>query len=133
MAYRDKDKQRAAGRAWYHRNKIKKSETQKRRRADLRRWFEELKRGKACLTCGEADPVCLNFHHRDPDQKEIAVADAVRNEWSNSRLLAEIAKCDVLCANCHAKRHFEERFARRLSIVRPERVHKKRRPGGFVE
>jgi hypothetical protein len=24
-------------------------------------------------------------------------------------ILAEIAKCDILCHNCHAKLHYEER------------------------
>ncbi len=97
MLNSDHEKQRATWRAWYHRNKAKKNATQKRMRANLRAWFAALKRGKACLQCGEADPVCLTFHHRDPKKKEITLSDAIRKEWGKSKLLAEIAKCDVLC------------------------------------
>jgi len=132
MPYRDIHKKRAAGRAWFHRNKGKKKATQERLRVALRAWFADLKRGKSCCRCGEANPVCLHFHHRTPSLKENALADAVRREWSKARIVAELAKCDVLCANCHAKHHFETRLGSRLERVWPTRVHKTRRAGSFV-
>jgi predicted HNH restriction endonuclease len=33
----------------------------------------------------------------------------VFRKFGTARLLAEIAKCDVLCANCHRKLHWQER------------------------
>ena len=36
------------------------------------------------------------------------ISDAVRLAWSKKRILAEAAKCEVLCANCHAKHHAAE-------------------------
>jgi hypothetical protein len=51
------------------------------------------------------------FHHADPETKETTVAEAVRRGFGRKRLLAEIAKCEVLCANCHAKHHAKERIA----------------------
>jgi len=72
-------------------------------------WFAELKSQLVCARCGENHPACLVFHHRDPMTKEIAIAVAIRRSWGRKRILAELAKCEVLCANCHAKHHAQER------------------------
>jgi hypothetical protein len=71
-------------------------------------WFAELKVQLACSRCGEDHPACLQFHHRDPKAKDVSVANAVRRGWSRERILRELAKCDVLCANCHFKHHARE-------------------------
>jgi hypothetical protein len=55
-------------------------------------------------------PECLHFHHDDPRQKDVTVAQAVVHGWSKQRILDEVAKCRVLCANCHAKHHWNERL-----------------------
>jgi hypothetical protein len=49
----------------------------------------------------------LEFHHREPKLKEIVVSKALDWGWSIERILNEIAKCDVLCANCHRKQHWK--------------------------
>jgi hypothetical protein len=36
----------------------------------------------------------------------MAIAQAVNQGWSKERILEEIKKCDVLCANCHFKEHY---------------------------
>jgi hypothetical protein len=59
----------------------------------------------ACIECGESDPACLDFHHRDPSEKDATVAEAIAGQWSENRIMSEISKCDVVCANCHRKRH----------------------------
>jgi len=61
-----------------------------------------------CRICGEKDPACLDFHHRDPTTKEGHIGEFRR--FGAARLPAEIAKCDVLCANCHRKFHRDERL-----------------------
>lgn len=67
----------------------------------------ELKRDRACRECGIDDPRVLDFHHRDPDEKEFNIGrDAWKVSWE--RLVAETEKCDVLCANCHRIEHFED-------------------------
>lgn len=71
-------------------------------------WFEEYKQELSCRRCGESHPAVLQFHHEDPAQKEIMLSDAIRRAWSRDRILAEAAKCEVLCANCHAKHHARE-------------------------
>lgn len=64
-------------------------------------------RAKGCSQCSEKDLACLDFHHRDPSEKEGNIAEFRR--YAVAKLLAEIAKCDVLCANCHRKHHRDER------------------------
>lgn len=103
----------AMWRKWYRENREKKIAWQERRRDEMRAWFRELKSTKSCERCGEVTIECLQFHHRDPAQKELEVSATVAR-WSRDRILAEIAKCDVLCANCHLKHHWDERQAAKL-------------------
>jgi len=56
-----------------------------------------------CIDCKETDIVVLDFDHRDGDEKEFNIGEAIKVSWT--RLLAEINKCDVRCANCHRRRH----------------------------
>lgn len=66
------------------------------------------KNGQECQQCGESHQACLEFHHRDPGQKEHDISAMVRaGKFSDEEILEEIAKCDVLCRNCHAKLHWE--------------------------
>lgn len=39
---------------------------------------------------------------------DLSVGEAVRWGWTVRRLREEIGKCEVLCANCHRKRHWEQ-------------------------
>jgi len=64
-------------------------------------------RAGGCIKCGEMDASCLDFHHRDPAEKEGHIGEF--RKFGMKRLLAEIEKCDVLCANCHRKFHRDER------------------------
>jgi hypothetical protein len=54
-----------------------------------------------CADCGEADPVVLEFDHlRD---KKFNISKGIRDRnWQC--VLDEIAKCEVVCANCHRRR-----------------------------
>lgn len=55
-----------------------------------------------CVDCGESNPLCLDFDHVR-GTKEMNVSKALRKTgtWSIDRLLNEIRKCEVRCANCH--------------------------------
>jgi hypothetical protein len=66
-----------------------------------------IKLERGCLDCGyNADPAALHFDHRVPAEKLFTVAKAM--SYSLPKLMAEIAKCDVRCANCHAIRSVRE-------------------------
>lgn len=92
---------------WYDANKSTQAERVLRRKKELRLWFDALKAELSCERCGENHPACLDFHHRDPTTKDSSLADVIfRKGWGKARILAEVEKCDVLCANCHRKEHF---------------------------
>ena len=60
--------------------------------------------GGKCQTCGyDKCPNALDFHHRDPLTKNKTVADLLHRDWE--LVEAEVAKCDLLCANCHRELH----------------------------
>jgi len=56
-----------------------------------------------CVDCGIADPVVLEFDHRDRLTKLAEVSRLIVNKpWA--RVHAEIEKCDVRCINCHRRK-----------------------------
>lgn len=58
-----------------------------------------------CLICEETEPCCLSFHHRDEKKKKFNISGAVRIGFSVATLDEEIAKCVLVCENCHRKIH----------------------------
>lgn len=71
------------------------------RKDNLKDWFKELKSGP-CADCGNKFPFpCMDFDHRDGTTKTRNVAILVGDGYSKTRILEEIAKCDLVCANCH--------------------------------
>lgn len=74
---------------------------QNRRSQRVKEWFYEMK--TPCIICGESEPVCIDFHHIDPNEKEFTIGKyrSRSKEW----LTQEISKCVCLCSNCHRKVH----------------------------
>lgn len=60
-------------------------------------------RDHPCIDCGEDDLRCLEFDHQDPALKLNEVSKLVSLALPWKRVLAEIDKCDVRCANCHRR------------------------------
>ena len=94
---------------WYADNKQKHIQYVANRTHELRQWLKELKATLECYKCGESHVSCMDFHHRDPKEKEIGISQIFIKGWGKERILEEIAKCDVLCSNCHRKLHYDER------------------------
>lgn len=99
------EKVRAYKKKYYLANKSKVIAESNARKQDLKRWADDLKSSLKCALCPENDIVCLDFHHTNPDEKDMAIARAVSYGVSKARILAEMKKCKVLCANCHRKVH----------------------------
>lgn len=91
-------------RGYYEANREKVAARNARHRAEIRDLIREAK-SEPCADCNTSYPApCMNFHHLDPSQK---VAD-VGGFSSVGQARAEMAKCVVICANCHALRHASE-------------------------
>jgi hypothetical protein len=66
-------------------------------------------RGGGCEVCGYDKNVgAIDFHHIDPSIKDDNVNTIARTRGKQA-LSDEIAKCIILCKNCHADFHHLER------------------------
>lgn len=91
----------------HHKELTEKSRSEKARRA-----FEYLLK-HPCVDCGETDPIVLEFDHRDGEEKDRAVAELISDNCGWAKILAEILKCEVRCANCHRRKTaHKHRYAR---------------------
>jgi len=89
MGYKDREKQRQFNREW---------------RASRRQaWLDE---NGPCVQCGSNQD--LEVDHIDP---ELKVTHNIWS-WSEERRLAELSKCQVLCAECHKKKTYAQRKRR---------------------
>ncbi len=64
-------------------------------------WYINYKKEQKCLQCGITDFRVLDFHHREPKEKSFNVSAKATGKVSIKTLMTEIAKCDILCSNCH--------------------------------
>ena len=68
------------------------------------RWYIGLKAGRPCSDCGQAfHPAAMQWDHLPGRSKEADLAVLARR-GSRKRVLDKIAKCELVCANCHALR-----------------------------
>jgi hypothetical protein len=109
-----KDEIREYNRLYYQRNRerlLEKQAEKNRRFAETRRkWLVDYKRTLECVRCGESHPATLTFHHKNSSEKSFEIGNAIALGIGLKRLLAEIEKCEVICANCHAKEHLSYLF-----------------------
>jgi len=89
-----------------------------KRKRDL---LVRIRRERGCIECGLRDGV-LDFDHRPGEQKLFSPTHGTH--YSMEKMMAEIAKCDVRCRPCHARRHGVERGGLNFGTTLP--------PGAFV-
>jgi hypothetical protein len=86
----------------------------KERRDSLLVWVNTLK-DKPCTDCNNIfHPEAMHFDHISND-KNNNISDLVKLGYSKKVILAEIAKCDLVCVNCHAVRTYNRRLSVRKS------------------
>jgi hypothetical protein len=90
-----------------------KVRAEKRKRMDANRAIIRQAKAVPCTDCGvQYPPHVMQFDHLDPTQKHFNVGERGPT-LGEARLLAEIAKCEVVCANCHAERTYQRMQARK--------------------
>jgi len=96
--------QRSTNVAYYWRNRqqeIRRVRTRQEATVTLLRDH----RHRPCADCGEVmEPHQMDFDHRDPAGKLFRLTESRAMLMPRGRLMAEISKCDVVCANCHRMR-----------------------------
>ena len=85
-------------------NKSQKTKTfQKRRREAI----NNIKLSLGCTLCGyNSHPAALQFNHIK-GHKSFNISQDPKRKWED--IIAEIAKCEVLCANCHSIHSYENK------------------------
>lgn len=105
MPFKNLEQRREYRREWYAKNKDSEKIHVKRRKSQIKKWFKNYKTNLTCSNCPEKHISTLEFHHKTNAKKEGHVGNMVNDGFSIKRILEEIDKCIVLCANCHRKIH----------------------------
>ncbi len=102
MAYKDIIKRRECHKRYYQRNKLLYKEKNARRRKLLIDFVNSFKDGP-CVDCGVKYPsYVMDFDHRDSKTKLTNINQMIHlHSYSKNKILKEIQKCDLVCANCH--------------------------------
>lgn len=72
-----------------------------------------------CADCGEYDFSVLTFDHVR-GEKKTEVSAMVSQGYSIEAIMDEIAKCDIVCFNCHMRREQQRRSGGRFSRFWPK-------------
>lgn len=84
-------------------NKAKYLERNKKQRSKIRQFLKELKESTPCADCGIIYPAyVMDFDHSG--NKRFNVSQMAG--YSLDMVVKEIAKCEIVCANCHRKRTY---------------------------
>ena len=114
MPYKSKDKQREFQTEHYykhhkHYRKLQNTARTKRRQKSKLALIKY--KGDKCEHCKVSFPChgVYEFHHTDPNEKDFSISDALdRNIGvlsNHKKILKELDKCLMLCANCHRIEH----------------------------
>jgi hypothetical protein len=112
MAYKNKADQAVAARRHYEANKQKMKARavvhKAKQRGIIMKYIKETK-DVPCTDCNTKYPYyVMQFDHIGTD-KLFNIADCYSGGFSLDKVRQEVAKCEVVCANCHAERTWERR------------------------
>jgi hypothetical protein len=114
MPYKDPEKQKAAQKAWYERNKNLTLERSNKSRDNRKQIIRDIKESSPCVDCKIPYPYyVMHFDHLDSAEK-LNTISILLNIASIKSVLNEIEKCDLVCANCHSIRTWKRQHGIRL-------------------
>lgn len=115
MPFKNKDDQRAASKRFYDANseavRARVKATKELYDRNTKKAIQDYKENHPCSDCSEFYPFfVMEFDHvPGRGKKVIDISRALALRWKLERILKEIEKCDVVCANCHRIRTFSKR------------------------
>ena len=99
--------------AYWVRRRLFRISQQKSRRRELREWISSIKSSSPCTDCGGYFHwAAMTYDHLPGHEKRGDISDLIAGGY-RSVLITEMAKCEVVCANCHAIRTFRRRVEAR--------------------
>ena len=104
MPYKDPVKQKLAQQRYYKENQVKYKETSRRKTRLLRRLIQDIKNSTPCTDCKIQYPhYVMDFDHVN-GKKFNNISDI--HLFTERTLREEVAKCDLVCSNCHRHRTY---------------------------
>lgn len=98
----------------YHK---RRTEQKRCRKSRVLEYIHNIKVARGCSDCGyNAHAEALDFDHLPGHIKRHGVSRLVNEDYSLARVAAEIAKCEVVCANCHRVRTSRRRVGTILEL-----------------
>lgn len=115
MPYKDPENRKAAWRKYYHSTlksdpeRLSKLRTATSNARIRNKVITQKARDVPCADCGVRYPYyVMDFDHIN-DDKESSVSELAGTGISVNRLKIEMAKCEVVCSNCHRIRTHDRR------------------------
>lgn len=99
LSGRCKECQREYGRKHYNNNKDYYKKKMLKIRKETSIFLRYIKESIGCASCDENRGVCLDFHHEYPEDKSFDIS--ISCGYSKEKIVEEIKKCIIVCANCH--------------------------------
>jgi hypothetical protein len=94
--------------AYWRRTRAERLRQRKLRRQERAAWYRGLKEEKPCADCGVSyHHTAMHWDHLPGVDKTREVSNLLRKGLRRRTILEEIAKCELVCANCHAVRTFD--------------------------
>ena len=91
---------------WYLKNRQRQLELKtvwrEKRRYEMRKVIWDYLKIHPCVDCGESDPIVLEFDHQK--EKVKTVSEMATYGYNPERLMKEVKKCVIRCANCHRRK-----------------------------
>jgi hypothetical protein len=93
--------------AYHQRVRERRKEQKRRKKEEFQAWYRAMKESLPCTDCGGCyHHAAMQFDHL-PGFEKRGELGRVQRYASLQLVLDEIAKCEIVCANCHAVRTFE--------------------------